>query len=312
MQIAAAPRTFSLRKPALAAAASILGFLSAFSFLAPDYVDTPVSAAGAVLSVVGIFRRPGGEDDLKRRIGGYVPDPASGFFGGFAGGVIGGFLIAVAYLYAGWELTADYGRIRILLQITLATALSLAAIGFLTAWAARAAVALSRRTADPLFVNRLTGAIAGGLLTGVLVGPLLGIYFGPLDIPEIWPIQILPGGLLGIYVGFLLIGFLDTPQTWKRLLRAMLACLGGVLVAGFLAGLYLVLFREHMQIHIIERLWHWNQGYGQLAIAGLYYGLYLGATSGIAVGVSLISFDRLEAPGPDLPRTRPSNEEGRG
>jgi hypothetical protein len=271
---------------------------------------------GTIVGVVGIFmsvfevsrqRSPAAESPTAGRPD--VPGPfrfpaEQGLAGGLFGGVIAALIITVVYYismqeYVPW-MTAHGLPVPTFWQlfspILIASALIGAVVGLLGLGVAELFAHLSTAT-TVLIVNRLTGAIIGGLIAGLITGPLGTLYFGLIRWPVMHPAQMLAGALPA--TGLLIFAILYFGRgrfdglAWRGLLVAMVA----TLLVGAVAAVVLSAFEGEI-IALLERyLVHADRR--DLLVGGLFYGAFVGTLLGAVMGLTL-----LLAPKPNVAEAR--------
>lgn len=214
-----------------------------------------------------------------------------GVLGGYLGSSFAALLITGLYYYSWDEPTEPFGAI--LLEITVATALTACALGMLSLLFARVSVRkdglkLSQNTSAQRI---LIGAACGGVLAGILAAPPLTVHFGLIDDrPEMTPGYLLPGSILGAsIIVFSIVNFDFERLSRRRLLMsgsAAFAALGGGLV---MAGL---VFGPLYALGIVGTVIHWMEDNPKdvtvLAAGGAIYGIPVGFVLGVVIGLALI------------------------
>jgi hypothetical protein len=216
-----------------------------------------------------------------------------GLAGGLFGGVVAGLIITVVYYSA----VQDFAPLMIernlpvptfwdlLTPILVASALIGAVVGLLSLGFAALFAHLSRPI-TLLIVNRLTGAMFGGLLAGLITGPLGTLYFGLIQWPVLHPAQMLAGALPA--TGLLVFAILNfgrarfSRTVWRNLLVAMLA----TLLVGALAAVVLTALAPEIAALLQQYIVLGSRR--DLLVGGLVYGAFVGTLMGAVIGLTLV------------------------
>ena len=140
-------------------------------------------------------------------------------------------------------------------------------------------------------VNRLTGAIAGGLLAGLICGPLGTLYFGLQPLPVLEPGLMLWGALPGAgLMTFSIVAYGDE-RFGKRTLQTLLLAMAAVALVATFAAIILTAFAPE----IITLIQHYIVPWARTGLlhGGLYYGAFVGAMLGFVVGLTLLLTPRI-------------------
>lgn len=223
-----------------------------------------------------------------------------GLAGGLFGGVIGGLIITVVYYlsmqkYVAW-MTMHGLPVptfwELLTPILIASALIGAVVGLLSLGVAELFAHLSNAT-SVLVMNRLSGAILGGLIAGLITGPLGTLYFGLIQWPVLHPAEMLAGALPA--TGLLVFAILYFGRArfdrlaWRGLLIAMIA----TLMVGALAAVVLSAFEAEVIAMLEHYIVHGNRL--ELLTGGLFYGGFVGTLLGAVIGLTLVLAPRPQA-----------------
>ena len=178
------------------------------------------------------------------------------------------------------------------MEITVATALTACLLGSLSLFFTRAGWAPWRFELSPnrSTLRTIAGSVVGGMLTGLIAGPALTVYFGLKHRPDMNPILLIPGGILGAGVLIFSIVNFDFERLSLRRLRssglAALAALGiGIIVATVIMGFFYVVGTVRWDTEWLHQ--HWFD-YRILAAGGAIYGIPVGAILSSVIGVALI------------------------
>ena len=285
---------------ALASAAFAVFMLLSFGTLlfGGEQVGTIVGVAGIFMSVFEVSRQRDSGHAAIVDSGPGTREPfrfpaEQGLAGGLFGGVIAGFIITTVYYlalpqYVAWMLARDLPVPTfwdLLSPILIASALIGTVVGILSLGVAELFGYLSRPV-SVLLINRLWGAILGGLIAGLITGPLATLYFGLIQWPVLQPGQMLVGALPA--AGLLVFAILYfgkaqfTGAVWRGLLVAFLA----TVMVGALAAVVLSAFEAEiiamLQYYIVQG------GRGDLLTGGLFYGAFVGSLLGAVIGLTLV------------------------
>ncbi|MCA0029472.1 caspase family protein [Mesorhizobium sp. B263B2A] len=214
-----------------------------------------------------------------------------GLLGGYLGSSAASLLLSLLY-YRGWDRpTEPFGAL--LLEITIATALTACLLGALGLFFARASIGWSGFyvTDDRSPRRMVIGATCGGALAGVIAAPLITMYFGKIhDRPEMTPGLLLPGSILGASIIIFSIVNFDFERLSARRVRtsagaavAALA-LGGVAACIVFGPLYMFGVVDAVKLYLEINA---NNLLG-LASGGAVYGLPVGVVLGVVIGSAIV------------------------
>jgi Caspase domain len=227
-----------------------------------------------------------------------------GAMGGFLGALLTALLIAAPYYWA-WQNVAMMRPHQVdnleplgdvMVEITYATVFGACVLGFLTLFFAR--VRLSKRkvvlSSTPSVVWVIAGAVFGGALSGLIVAPIVTVYFGRLARPEVTPVYLLPGSIVGSAIlVFSIVNFdlerLSTRRLWTSGLAAIAALACGVMAGGVIFG---ALYAAGAVGSVIAWMEHNARSDIVLAAGGAIYGIPVGVVLGVVIGAALLLTER--------------------
>jgi uncharacterized caspase-like protein len=222
-----------------------------------------------------------------------------GSLGGYLGSFFAGLGIGIPY-YLNWanydaSQPGIYDRLEplgaLLLEITVATALTACILGSLSLFFMRAGWMSWRFVLSPnrSALRTVAGSIIGGILTGLLVGPALTVYFGLKSRPDMVPMLLIPGGLFGSgFIIFSIVNFDFERLTLRRIRSSVLAALAalgmGIVVATVVMGFLSVVGAVRADTNWLHQHSH---DYWVLAAGGAIYGIPVGAILGSVIGAAI-------------------------
>lgn len=219
--------------------------------------------------------------------------------GGFFGGAIAAPVISVAYyavLTATREEMANLGfpppnEPGLFVEIAMASLAIGAVVGLLTLGFAALFEHLRKGALllTPL-VNRISGALVGGIIAGLVCGPLGTLYFGLQPLPVLEPHIMLMGALPAVgLMTFSIVAYGDE-RVGRRTLTTLLLAMAAVALVAAAVAVILTAFEPEITALIHEYIVLGTRG--ELLRGGLYYGAFVGAALGIAVGLTLVMTTR--------------------
>jgi hypothetical protein len=214
-----------------------------------------------------------------------------GILGGYLGAQFAALLISALY-YEDWsDASEPFGAL--LVEITIATALTACVLGTLSLFFARVSIRMDglKLSEAPSWHRVVIGSTFGGVLAGILAAPLLMVHFGVMnDRPLMTPRYLLPGSILGAsIIIFSIVNFdferLNAHRVWTSAMSAFVASCAGVLVAGLVFGpLYAV--------GIVDAVINWLKQNAAdsfvMATGGAIYGIPVGLVLGVVIGLALV------------------------
>lgn len=223
-----------------------------------------------------------------------------GIVGGYLGSLVAGLGIGVPY-YIAW---ADFEEKSpglhdpleplgvVLIESTVATALTACVLGFLCLLWARLDWKLSGPAIakNPSVFRIVGGSIAGGMLAGLVAAPILTMYFGLKSRPELSPDLLIPGAILGtIFVIFSIVNF-DFERLTLRRIRASASAAGSALLVGLFTAVVLMgaLYLAGAVDWVANFLRSHADDLWALALGGAMYGIPVGAILGSVIGSALV------------------------
>jgi hypothetical protein len=289
---------------------SIFLLLSAGTLMfGEEHLGTIVGVVGIFTSVFEVSRQRGPAPAAPVAGGPGAPRPfrfpaEQGLAGGLFGGVIAGLIVTVVYYvsmqqYVPWMTTHGL-PVPTFWQLFTPILIASALIGALVGLFGLGLAELFAHLSSPvslLVVNRLTGAIFGGLIAGLITGPLGTLYFGLINWPVLHPAQMLAGalpatGLLIFAIIYFGRGRFDA-LAWRGLLMAMIS----TLMVGAIAAVVLTAFEAEVVALLEHYIVHGSRN--DLLTGGLFYGAFVGAVLGAVMGLTLIL-----APRPNVAQAR--------
>ena len=179
----------------------------------------------------------------------------------------------------------------VIIEISYTTVFAAYILGFLTLFFAK--VRLSNWkvafSSAPSAANVLTGSVFGGVLCGLAVAPIATLYFGRMDRPEVTPVYLLPGEILGSAIlVFSMVNELER-LTVSRVITRILSVIVALMIG---AGAATIIFGALFYFGTTEAVMNLIQYYGEeswvLATGGAIYGIPVGVVLGIVIGEALL------------------------
>lgn len=222
-----------------------------------------------------------------------------GILGGYLGSSVASLVLGCLY-YANWRYLSDYALhvsfAQILIEITLATAMTACLLGSLALFFSRLAIIGWKVTVSENRspIRLIAGATVGGWLAGVVSAPLLTMYFGRFERPEMTPALLLPGSLVGASILiFSIVNFdferLSSRRVWASVRAAVAALAFGLVSAGVIFG---ILYPMGVVGAVTDYLRVDSQNLARLALGGAAYGLPVGGVLGIVIGTAIVLTER--------------------
>ena len=218
--------------------------------------------------------------------------------GGYIGALVAAFFIAVPYHWA-WTIYENLeGGPRpeslgaLLVEITIAAALSACVLGVLAVFFSSITISGGfrlRLVNNPTRANIIIGACIGGAIAGAVAAPVLMMYFGRLNRPDMTPVLLLPGAIVGAsIIVFSIVSFNFEQLTLKRLFSGVLASIAALTCGLVCVGIF---FRLLYQAGLVTFIITWLESVTltsdpALILGGMVYGAPVGLSLGFVIGLA--------------------------